>query len=152
MASTIRTGPGTNRRLADQVSALGTAYPAAHLGADAQVGRRMPDIGPSVTGTAASAATRVYELLHQGGYVLLRFTDARDPHPEYGVAPAGRGPRISVVTARAAEEHPELGGVREVRVSPDGHVAWATRSADAGVRRTGRESALTARTARTTAP
>ncbi|MFE5562936.1 monooxygenase [Streptomyces sp. NPDC056544] len=147
--------PEVNRRLADQVSALGTSYPDASPDADPLVGRRMPDIGLSVTGSARSNgtgstngadggdATRVYELLHRGGFVLLRLTDARDPHVEaYGAPAAGRGPLIGVVTARATEEHPELGGVREVLVRPDGHVAWATRSADAGVRRTGREGAL----------
>ncbi|MFI8390984.1 hypothetical protein [Streptomyces sp. NPDC085540] len=97
----------------------------------------------STDGTDGTDATRVYELLHRGGFGLLRLTDARDPHAEACGAPAaGRGPLIGVVTARATEEHPELGGVREVLVRPDGHVARATRSADAGVRRTGREGAL----------
>ncbi|MFA7763358.1 monooxygenase [Streptomyces sp. NRRL S-448] len=145
--------PEVNRRLADQVSALGTSYPAVHPAAaapdaDPLVGRRMPDIGLSVTGSDGSDrsdATRVYELLHRGGFVLLRLTDARDPQPQAYEAPAaGRGPRIGAVTARAAEQHPELGGVREVLVRPDGHVAWATRSADAGLHRTGRERALAA--------
>lgn len=143
--------PEVNRRLAEQVSALGTAYPAACPDADPLVGRRMPDIGLSVTEPAGSDATRVYELLRRGGFVLLRLTPGRDPHPPAYDAPAtGRGPRISAVTARAAERHPELDGVREVLVRPDGHVAWATRSADADLRRTGRESALTAWTARAT--
>ncbi|MFD9013677.1 FAD-dependent monooxygenase [Streptomyces sp. NPDC059552] len=132
--------PEVNRRFAEQVSALGTAYPATAPGADPLVGRRMPDIALSAAG---SDATRVYELLHRGGFVLLRLAGARDPNPEPYEAPA-RHPHISAVTARAYEEHPELDGVREVLVRPDGHIAWATRSADAGLRRTGRDAALTA--------
>ncbi|MFI8343914.1 FAD-dependent monooxygenase [Streptomyces sp. NPDC085639] len=132
--------PEVNRRFAEQVSALGTAYPATAPGADPLVGRRMPDIALSAAG---SDATRVYELLHRGGFVLLRLAGARDPHPEPYEAPA-RHPHISAVTAHAHEEHPELDGVREVLVRPDGHIAWATRSDDAGLRRTGRDAALTA--------
>ncbi|MFD7397887.1 monooxygenase [Streptomyces virginiae] len=144
--------PEVNRRLADRVSALGTAYPAARPDADPLIGRRMPDIGLNTTGPAGPAdpgATRVYELLHRGGFALLRLAHARDPRPRTYEAPAaGGGPRISAVTARAAEEHPELDEVREVLVRPDGHVAWATRSPDADLRRTGRENALAAWTTR----
>lgn len=144
--------PEVNRRLADRVSALGTTYPAARPDADPLIGRRMPDIGLSTTGPAGPAdpgATRVYELLHRGGFALLRLAHARDPQPRTYEAPAaGGGPRISAVTARAAEEHPELDEVREVLVRPDGHVAWATRSPDADLRRTGRENALAAWTTR----
>ncbi|MFE5524052.1 monooxygenase [Streptomyces virginiae] len=148
--------PEVNRRLADRVSALGTAYPAARPDADPLIGRRMPDIGLSTTGPAGPAdpgATRVYELLHRGGFALLRLAHARDPQPRTYEAPAaGGGPRISAVTARAAEEHRELDEVREVLVRPDGHVAWATRSPDADLRRTGRENALAAWTTRAGAP
>ncbi len=132
--------PEVNRRFAEQVSALGTAYPATAPGADPLVGRRMPDIALSAAG---SDATRVYELLHRGGFVLLRLAGARDPHPQPYEAP-GRYPHISAVTAHTYEEHPELDGVREVLVRPDGHIAWATRSDDADLRRTGRDAALTA--------
>lgn len=145
--------PEVNRRLADRVSALGTTYPAARPDADPLIGRRMPDIGLSTTGPAGPAdpgAARVYELLHRGGFALLRLAHGRDPQPRTYEAPAaGGGPRISAVTARAAEEHPELDEVREVLVRPDGHVAWATRSPDADLRRTGRENALAAWTTRT---
>lgn len=145
--------PEVNRRLADRVSALGTAYPAARPDADPLVGRRMPDISLHATDPAGPGATRVYELLHRGGFVLLRLAHARGPQPRAYEAPAaGRGPRISAVTARAAEEHLELDGVREVLVRPDGHIAWATRSPDADLRRTGRESALAAWTTRAGAP
>ncbi|MFG2994461.1 monooxygenase [Streptomyces sp. NPDC048257] len=140
--------PEVNRRLADQVSALGTAYPAAAPDADPLAGRRMPDIGLSAAG---SDATRVYELLHRGGFLLLRLAGVQGPHPDpYEVPAIGQGPRITAVTAHAYEEHPELGGVREVLVRPDGHIAWATRSEDADLRRTGRDAALGAWAARAT--
>ncbi|MFJ3519232.1 monooxygenase [Streptomyces sp. NPDC090131] len=132
--------PEVNRRIAGQVSALGTAYPATDPDADLLVGRRMPDIGLSAAG---SEATRVYELLHRGGFVLLRLAGVRDPHLEPCESPA-RHPYLSCVSARAAEDHPELDGVREVLIRPDGHVAWATRSGDAGPRATDRATALTA--------
>ncbi|CAM5529790.1 monooxygenase [Streptomyces avidinii] len=140
--------PEVNRRFAEQVSALGTAYPATAPGADPLVGRRMPDIALSAAG---SGATRAYELLHRGGFVLLRLAGARDPHPHPYEAP-GRYPHLSAVTAHAREEHPELDGVREILIRPDGHIAWATRSDDAGERRTGRDAALTAWTSPTGAP
>ncbi|MFJ7590225.1 monooxygenase [Streptomyces sp. NPDC097617] len=130
--------PEVNRRLAEQVSALGTAYPATAPGADPLVGRRMPDIALSATG---SDATRVYELLHRGGFLLLRLAGARDPYPQPYEA-CVRRPHLTAVTARSHEEHPELGGVREVLVRPDGHIAWATRSDDAGLRHAGRDAAL----------
>lgn len=139
--------PEVNRRFAEQVSALGTAYPATAPGADPLVGRRMPDIALSASG---SDATRAYELLHRGGFVLLRLAGARDPHPAPYEGP-GRYPRLGAVTARAHQEHPELDGVREILIRPDGHIAWATRSDDADERRTGRNAALAAWTARTAA-
>ncbi|GAA2597005.1 MULTISPECIES: monooxygenase [Streptomyces] len=127
-----------NRRLADQVSALGTSYPPPAAGADPLVGRRMPDVGLT---TAGAEATRVYELLTQGRFVLLSL--AGDPALRESVD-AGWDPRVTAVTANQYDEHADLDGVIEVLVRPDGHVAWATRTTDCGVRRDERVQALTA--------
>ncbi|MEU9556471.1 monooxygenase [Streptomyces fumanus] len=124
-----------NRRLAAEVSALGTAYPPATPGADPLVGRRMPDIGLTAT---ASPATRVYELLHQGRFVHLDLTGAGGP----GTAVTGRGSRVTSVAVTRRDEHAALEGVTEVLVRPDGHIAWATRTADSTARRTERHAAL----------
>ncbi|MFD6186208.1 monooxygenase [Streptomyces goshikiensis] len=135
--------PEVNRRLAGLVSALGTAYPApAGSGADPLLGGRMPDIAVSVAGSAAS---RVYELLHDGRFLLLDLSG--DP----GAAPDARawGDRVTAVatapaTASGGAGHPGLDGVAEVLVRPDGHVAWASRTTDAAARRAERSLALTA--------
>ncbi|MDQ0402124.1 monooxygenase [Streptomyces sp. NPDC000349] len=127
-----------NRLLADQVSALGTGYPPAAPGADPLVGRRMPDIGLTAAG---SQATRVYELLPQGRFVLLSLTG--DPALREAVD-AGWGSRVTAFTATRHDEHADLDGVNEVLVRPDGHVAWATRTTDAGARGDERARALTA--------
>ncbi|MFF8281153.1 monooxygenase [Streptomyces albus] len=127
-----------NRRLADQVSALGTLYPPADPDADPLVGRRMPDVGLTAAG---SEATRVYELLAQGRFVLL--APAEDPALREAVE-TGWGSRVTAVTVDKYDEHPDLDGVAEVLVRPDGHVAWATRTTDGGARRDERVRALTA--------
>ncbi|MFK4188950.1 monooxygenase [Streptomyces sparsogenes] len=127
-----------NRRLADQVSALGTFYPPTDSGADPLVGRRMPDVGLTAAG---SEATRVYELLAHGRFVLL--TLAGDPALREAVD-AGWGSRVTAVAVDKHDEHAALDGVTEVLVRPDGHVAWSTRTTDGGARRDERAQALTA--------
>lgn len=126
-----------NRKLAARVSALGTAYPPASPGADPLVGARMPDLGLT---TAASQPVRVYELLHQGRFVHLDL--AADP--ELSEAVTGWGSRVIAVTVTKRDDHADLEGVTEVLVRPDGHIAWATRTADITARRDERRAALTA--------
>ncbi|MET7321759.1 monooxygenase [Streptomyces sp. NPDC005549] len=130
--------PEVNRRLADQVSALGTRYPPADSGADPLVGRRIPDVGLTAAG---SQATRMYELLVGGRFVLLVLP--KDPDLREAVD-TGWGPRVTAVTADTYDEHPDLDGVTEVLVRPDGHIAWATRTTDGGTRRDERAQALAA--------
>lgn len=126
-----------NRRLAARVSALGTAYPPTDPGDDPLVGRRMPDIGLTA---AASGAARVYELLHEGRFVHLDL--AADPGS--GPPVTGRGSRVTAVAVTERDGHPELEGVTEILVRPDGHIAWATRATDATARRDERHKALDA--------
>ncbi|MEN2420690.1 monooxygenase [Streptomyces rimosus] len=134
-----------NRMLAARVSALGTAYPSGTAGtamaggADPLVGRRMPDVGLKAVG---SEAIRVYELLPAGRFVHLDLA-GDDPDRAAAVTP-GWGSRVTTVTVTGREDHPDLDGVTEVLVRPDGHVAWATRTAGVVDRRTERSAALVA--------
>ncbi|MFG2617340.1 monooxygenase [Streptomyces sp. NPDC048507] len=132
-----------NRRLAGEVSALDIAYPTtAGADADPLVGARMPDIALSVAG---SGVRRAYELLHEGRFVLLAL-DGED-HAGAGGAPewADRVTAVTAVTTTATGAgHPRLDGVTEVLVRPDGHIAWASRTAGAAARGSGRSAALTA--------
>ncbi|MFH9420139.1 monooxygenase [Streptomyces sp. NPDC017529] len=127
-----------NRTLAARVSALGTAYEPTAPEADPLAGRRMPDIGLT---TATSDAIRVYELLPAGRYVLLDLTG--DPELVPAVTP-GWGTRVTAVTVTGRDDHPDLHGVTEILVRPDGHIAWATRTTDVRARRAERHEALTA--------
>ncbi|QSY49077.1 FAD-dependent monooxygenase [Streptomyces griseocarneus] len=128
-----------NRHLAARISALDTAYPPPDASpADPLTGRRMPDIGLATT---ATETVRVYELLHDGHFVLLNL-DGDDESCGWEPEEPGRPGRIRTLTARPAEVHPDLGGVSEVLVRPDGHIAWATRTTDTGTRRAERTQAL----------
>ncbi|MFG3100158.1 monooxygenase [Streptomyces sp. NPDC048182] len=118
-----------NRNLAARVSALGTAYPARRPDADPLEGRRMPDIGLTVAG---SSATRVYELTGRGRFVLLKLTEGDEALPP--AVEAGWGGRVEAVTVTGWDHHPELAGVSEVLVRPDGHVAWTSRTGEAAER------------------
>ncbi|MFI6001376.1 monooxygenase [Streptomyces sp. NPDC051366] len=131
-----------NRRLAGLVSALGVGYPAADPGADPLVGARMPDIALSIAGSTAS---RAYELLHEGRFVLLNLAEEQDFDVDGGAGgDGGWADRVTAVTTTGHRGHPGLDGVAEVLVRPDGHIAWATRTTDAAVRRTERYHALAA--------
>ncbi|MFD7628692.1 monooxygenase [Streptomyces sp. NPDC059851] len=125
-----------NHRLADRVSALATAYPPDPAsGTDAPAGQRMPDIGLK---TADAEATRAYELLHDGRFVVLHLAD---PGGEPG---AGRAGRVRTVTVSSHDSHPELSGLTDLLIRPDGHIAWAGRSTDPQQRRSELSHALTA--------
>ena len=122
-----------NRLLAGRVSALSTSYPAA-AGDDPLVGRRMPDLGLIA---ADRWSTHVSELLVAGRFALLDFTGGS---PRLASQVAGR---VEVVAVAEHDERAELRGVRELLVRPDGHVAWASRTADPVAREAERERALT---------
>ncbi|WP_067479131.1 monooxygenase [Actinomadura hibisca] len=127
-----------NRNLAAQVSALGTTYPARRPDADPLEGRRMPDIGLTAEG---SSATRVYELTDHGRFVLLDFAADKTLPP---AVETGWSRRVEAVTVTGWDHHPELAGVSEILVRPDGHIAWASRSRDTAERRAERARELTA--------
>ncbi len=130
-----------NRHLADRISALDTVYPPpATSPADPLTGRRMPDVSLV---TSAAEPTRVYELLHGGRFVLLNLDGDDESRRRTGDGPARAG-HIRALTARPHDVHPDLDGVREVLIRPDGHVAWATRTTDAYMRQAERTQALSA--------
>ncbi|KPI07168.1 Pentachlorophenol monooxygenase [Actinobacteria bacterium OV450] len=124
-----------NRRLAGAVSAIDTAYPSP---GDPLTGRRMPDVALVAGGSGATGAGRVYELLHEGRFVLLGL-DGDAAAPDAGEWAA----RVTSVSAARYDAHPVLDGLREILIRPDGHVAWATRTADGRARRAERTLALT---------
>ncbi|MBW8093906.1 monooxygenase [Streptomyces hygroscopicus] len=131
--------PEVNRRIAGQVSALATSY--ADPGADAAdplVGRRMPDIGLIA---AAPAATRAYELFSRGHFVLF---DLAGDTGSGRTADTEGDARVTTVTVMRHDDHPELDGVTEILVRPDGHIAWATRGTEPDARRAERDAALAA--------
>ncbi|MEU7134929.1 FAD-dependent monooxygenase [Streptomyces sp. NPDC046261] len=114
-----------NLHLANRISALDTVYPPpAAARADPLTGRRMPDIG-LVTTTAEP--TRVYELLHDGHFVLLRL-DGDDDSRRRAADGAGRPGHIRTFTARPQGARPDLEGVKDVLIRPDGHIAGASRA------------------------
>ncbi|ANW17993.1 FAD-dependent monooxygenase [Streptomyces clavuligerus] len=122
-----------NRLLAERVSALGVAYPAPGPGADPLAGRRMPDFGL----TAAGPADRLFALLADGRFVLLGLDG------EHPAAEPWRD-RVTGCAVTAHERRADLDGVRELLIRPDGHVAWASRTADPRTRAKERTAALTA--------
>ncbi|WP_229352053.1 FAD-dependent monooxygenase [Streptomyces sp. UNOB3_S3] len=128
--------PEVNRHLAGRISALDTGYPPTAPDADPLTGRRMPDIG--LTTPAAPRPTRVYELLRDGRFVLLRLGRGG------GTEPPTAGGRVRVVTATSYDDRRDLDGVREVLVRPDGHIAWAGRASGPGALAAGRSRALAA--------
>ncbi|MBZ6476468.1 FAD-dependent monooxygenase [Streptomyces griseocarneus] len=126
-----------NRHLAGRISALDTTYPPTTPDADPLTGRRMPDLGL----TTAAGPTRVYELLHDGRFVLLRLDGGQ--HPRAATAPASSG-RVRGVSVLGHGDHPDLKNVSEILIRPDGHIAWATRTTEPRVLHAGRAAALTA--------
>ncbi|MFI1256084.1 FAD-dependent monooxygenase [Streptomyces netropsis] len=129
-----------NRYVADRISALDTVYPPfpPSCGADPLTGRRMPDI--SLT-TTASEPTHLYELLHDGRFVLLNLNGSDVTRQQAAGVPRRPG-RIRVLSACPRDTRPDLDGVTEVLVRPDGHIAWATRTTDAHARQAERNRAL----------
>ncbi|MEH6373419.1 FAD-dependent monooxygenase [Streptomyces sp. KLMMK] len=135
-----------NRYLAGRIAALDTVYPATAPDADPLTGRRMPDIGL----TTASGPARVYELLHDGRFVLLRF-DGGGKHLHATTTPASSD-RIRVVSVQEHGDHRDLKDVSEILIRPDGHIAWATRTTEPRTLHFERTGALTAWTGCTPAP
>ncbi|MEV4179255.1 FAD-dependent monooxygenase [Nonomuraea sp. NPDC049709] len=124
-----------NRRLAASVSAIGTGYgpsaasvPATLTGYGTLAGIRVPDLPVSVA--ERPGAERLYELLHDGRFLLLRAAVRSGPPADSFAGPSADPPvglddRVATVTATAWEPTAELAGAEAVLVRPDGHLAWA---------------------------
>ena len=114
------------RRFAAMMSGLDIRY---DLGSEHPlIGRRMPDLDVAT----ADGPLRVYSLLHYGRAALLNFSEPAC------IEVSGWADRLSLVDAEYVGrwELPALGmvnGPGAVLVRPDGYVAWAGDSVDAGV-------------------
>ena len=114
------------RRFAAMMSGLDIRY---DLGSEHPlIGRRMPDLDIAT----ADGPLRVYSLLHYGRAALLNFSEPAC------IEVSGWADRLSLVDAEYVGrwELPALGmvnGPGAVLVRPDGYVAWAGDSVDAGV-------------------
>lgn len=89
------------------VSGLGVHYGRPH-GAHPSVGRRMPDIAVQPT---RSGATRLYQALRDGRFVLVSSTD--------------HGADLTPWADRIEALRPSRPNATTVLVRPDGYVAWA---------------------------
>jgi 2-polyprenyl-6-methoxyphenol hydroxylase-like FAD-dependent oxidoreductase len=92
------------------------------------IGRRMPDLDVATT----DGPLRVYSLLHHGRAALINFGKPGS------IEVSGWADRVRLVEAKYAGtwELPALGvinGPAAVLVRPDGYVAWAGNSTDAGL-------------------
>jgi 2-polyprenyl-6-methoxyphenol hydroxylase-like FAD-dependent oxidoreductase len=92
--------PRGRRLIAERLSGIGIAYPHQR-GEDWMVGRRMPDI--------VCDGKRVYELLHDGKFVLVTAAPVKLDRPDI---------------VHAVDAHPELPDA--VLIRPDSYVAWAS--------------------------
>ena len=111
------------RSLAIRLSGLGIHYRPGPPADDGQLssplaGRRVPDLA-----LRGAPAPSVYELLHQGTFVLLRTPGegrraAGADFPEY----CGR---LATVTCELADDRAEWTGLRALLIRPDGYAAWA---------------------------
>ncbi|GII29112.1 FAD-dependent monooxygenase [Planotetraspora mira] len=100
--------PSLARRMAETISGIGLAYPAA-AGAHPLVGRRAPDIP-----LAGPGPKSVYQALRCRRWLLVAPEGSRVP----AQAAAGWDGRVRVVTAGGATS-------TLVLVRPDGYIAWA---------------------------
>jgi 2-polyprenyl-6-methoxyphenol hydroxylase-like FAD-dependent oxidoreductase len=112
--------PPVQARLARDYSGVSISYPQADQPARSMAGQRLPR--GTVTLPGGSAA-RVYELFHEGRFVLLE--------PDRGAAPREVPGHVKVVTY-AQVRPPRLPAALLVR--PDGYVAWASDEPDLAAR------------------
>jgi hypothetical protein len=111
---------GLNRRLAEQISALGVRYASDDPAAHPLAGTRLPDLDFS--------SVRAFELLSRAsGPLLLDLTGGTFE----GVASEFRSLGVNTFAGGLANDRrPAWTGVRAALIRPDGHVWWATDSRD----------------------
>lgn len=109
----IATQPAFASSLADTLSALDVRYPA---------GDGHPLVGTRVVDRDGTLS----EQLHAGTAILLTMTDTKLERATEHAATLG----IPTHRSTLSEEDPAWSGVRAAIIRPDGHVWWATESAD----------------------
>lgn len=108
----IGTIPELNKALAERVSAIDVRYGDDE---DPLVGRRAPDLQ-----TAGNASSSLFELLHEGKFVLIGTADE--------CAGVAADDWLRVVRAQVKHPHEDWKDVTSLLVRPDGHIAWVGRS------------------------
>ena len=112
---------GARRSIVEMLSGLDIRYDLDPSDdAHPLVGRRMPDLDLD----HVDGATRVFELLHDGRFVLVHFGGPGDVMPPVD----DRRVRRVDATARGPWGLPTVGAIEApaaVLIRPDGHVAWA---------------------------
>jgi len=128
--------PPVQARLAADYSGLSIRYPQAGPGtAHSMAGQRLP---PGRVTRPGGSAARLYELFHDGRFVLLE--------PSAGAASAGAAARelpahVKVVSYERCDP-PRLPAALLVR--PDGYVAWASDERDQAARAAAVQAAVAA--------
>jgi hypothetical protein len=110
----VLANPDLNRQICENLAGLSVKYPCPS-GSHPLVGRRLPNLALT---RGAPGATRVFDLLHGQGFVLL------DLKGLPRLPDSGLGARLAVASADPGERA-ELLGAASVLLRPDGHVAWA---------------------------
>lgn len=122
--------PPARLRVMGMISGVGIRY-ARPPGAHRLAGRRAPDIALALVPETSGGATRLYEALRTGGFVLLKASD--DAGVTTSDAAAGRatspapppGSQYARWAAAATTVHRADGDTTTLLVRPDGYVAWA---------------------------
>ena len=121
--SSLLTLEAINRPLAEQITGLSTTYAPVfeNVSAHPLIGSRLPDLSLK---THAHRDEKLYQLLRDGNFVLLDFTDSVIPAPMQQILERRKG--IKLLEARLAVPNVPLAQVRTMLIRPDGHVAWAS--------------------------
>ncbi|MFJ4842502.1 FAD-dependent monooxygenase [Streptomyces sp. NPDC088746] len=114
LSELIATVPEFSRNLAERLSALAVAYPAA-APHHPLAGHRAPNL-------RLADGTDLFTLLRTGRHILLHFTGTPAPDSI---------PHVITHTAAEPDSRPAWSTVRAALIRPDGHIAWASEQPEA---------------------